>query len=368
MTVTVPGAGNAPSAPANVAAHAVAGGVDITWSAATDDIGVASYRVYRNGVQIGTTAGLSFHDTVTNGVLDYSVAAVDTQNLVGPVGAAPTISVGDAIAADGADRPDGEARRAPRSTLTWLAATDNVGVTGYRVYRNGVLLKTTDGHLGAGHGAARAARATRTRCARPTPPRTSRRRPRRCRSSSPTARRRRPITQLKVVVQPKPWGATLTWKGATDNVAVTGYRIYRDARLIKTVAGLTYTDPGMPHIDMAVYGVAAVDASGNEGTRSRISAVAARRRPDRADGAEAAAGEGPREAPRASQLGGRPGRPGLGAVRGRGRRARGAEDDEAHGHPQGGRQARQAGRDLQVRAVDAAGNRSKLVKVLVRLR
>ncbi len=76
------------------------------------------------------------------------------------------------------------------------------------------------------------------------------------------------VTQLKVVVHPKPWGATLTWHAATDNVAVTGYRVYRDARLIKTVPGLTYTDPGHAAHRHGRLRVAAIDASGNEGTRT----------------------------------------------------------------------------------------------------
>ena len=81
------------------------------------------------------------------------------------------------------------------------------------------------------------------------------------------------VKLLKVAVHPKPWGATLTWGAATDNVGVAGYRVYRDAALIKTVATLSYVDPGLPHIDMAVYAVAAIDAAGNEGTRTRISAI-----------------------------------------------------------------------------------------------
>jgi hypothetical protein len=39
------------------------------------------------------------------------------------------------------------------------------------------------------------------------------------------------------------------------------------------VAGRSYTDPHLPHIDMSVYGVAAIDAAGHEGSRSRIAAV-----------------------------------------------------------------------------------------------
>ena len=365
VTVTVPGAGNAPSAPADVAAHAVAGGVDITWSAATDDIGVTSYRVFRNGDQIGTTAGLSFHDTVQNGVLDYSVSAVDTQNLVGPVGVAPTISVGDVIAPSA---PTGLTAKLVGTTVTlsWYAATDNVGVATYRVFRNGVLLKSTtatsaqDATLKGGQSYAYTVRAADAAANLSAPSAVV---PVVVTDGTPPSG----ITQLKVVVRPKPWGATLTWHAATDNVAVTGYRIYRDARLIKTVPGLTYTDPAMPHIDMAVYSVAAVDASGNEGTRSRISAIA----PD----VDLIAPTAPKSL-RAKALTKRRVRltwpaahDDLGSVR---------YDVVVHGRvvlkttrrtvtiKVAGRRGKRV--SIQVRAVDAAGNRSKLVKVLVRLR
>ena len=178
VTITVPGAGSAPSAPANVVATAAAGGVDVTWSAATDDIGVTGYRVYRNGVLVGSPAGLSFHDTVTNGVLDYSVAAVDTESLVGPVGVAPEISVGDAVPPT---QPTSLTAAVVGATVTlsWHAATDNVGVVKYRVYRNGVLLKTRPPRRRRTRRCT-AARATPTPCARPTPRRTCRRRPSRC--------------------------------------------------------------------------------------------------------------------------------------------------------------------------------------------
>ncbi len=365
VSVTVPGAGNAPSAPANVAAHAVPDGVDITWSAATDDIGVASYRVYRNGNQIGTTAGLAFHDTALNGVLDYGVAAVDTQNLVGPVGAAPTISVGDVIPPS---QPTGLAATLAGTTVTlsWNAATDNVGVAAYRVFRNGVLLKSTtatsaqDATLKGGQSYSYSVRAADA-AGNVSPP--SAAVPVVVTDGTPPSA----ITQLKVVVRPKPWGATLTWKGATDNVAVTGYRIYRDARLIRTVPGLIYTDPGMPHIDMAVYAVAAVDGSGNEGTRSRISAIA----PD----VDLIAPTAPKPlrakalVKRRVRLTWAVARDDLGSVRYEvviaGRVVRKTTKRAVTLKVAGRRGKRVA---VQVRAVDAAGNRSRLVRVLVRLR
>ncbi len=365
VTVTVPGAGNAPSAPTGVAAHAVAGGVDITWSAATDDIGVTGYRIYRNGTQVGASAGLSFHDTAMNGVLTYTVAAVDTQNLVGPVGAAPTISVGDTTPPS---QPTGltVTLAGTTVTLTWQPATDNVGVAAYRLYRNGALLKSTaatsaqDTSLRGGQSYAYSVRAADA-AANLSPP--SAVVPVVVTDGTPPSG----VTQLKVVVNPKPWSATLTWKAATDNVAVTGYRIYRDARLIKTVTGLTYTDPGMPHIDMAVYAVAAVDGSGNEGTRSRISAIA----PD-VDLISPTAPKSLRAkalVKRRVRLAWPAARDDLGVVR---------YDVVVAGRvvlktTKRALTLRVAGKrgkrvTIQVRAVDAAGNRSKLVRAVVRLR
>ncbi|MEA2249124.1 MAG: large repetitive protein, partial [Solirubrobacteraceae bacterium] len=270
VTVTVPGTGTAPSAPSNVAAQVAGNGIDVTWSAATDDISVTGYRIFREGVQIGTTSGLAFHDPVLNGVFSYGVAAVDSESLVGPVAAAPDVSIGDGVAPTA---PTSLAATVAGATitLTWQASTDNVGVTGYRVYRSNAFLKTTTatsvqdtrpgGTTSTYSVRAVDAAGNLSPPSAPLPVTIAD-------GTPPTA-----VTLLKVAVHPKPWGATLTWKGATDDVGVAGYRVYRDAALIKTVAALTYTDPALPHTDMSVYAVAAVDATGNEGPRARIAAI-----------------------------------------------------------------------------------------------
>jgi fibronectin type 3 domain-containing protein len=365
VTITVPGAGTAPSAPGNVSAHAAAGGVDVTWTAATDDVGVSSYQVYRNGSQIGTTAGLAFHDTVANGVLSYTVAAVDGGGLVGPAGAAPDVSIGD-VAAPSVPTVLAATVAGATINLSWAASTDNVGVTGYRVYRGSSLLTTTTSRFATDTTArggnsyvysvrAYDAAANLSGYSAPLVVTLSD-------GTPPSA-----ITGLRVAVHPKPWGATLTWGRATDDVAVTGYRIYRDARLVVTVTGLTYTDPGLPRVDMAVYAVAAIDATANEGERSRISAIP----PD----VDLIAPAAPR------------------SLRGKAltkRRVRltwpAAVDDVGVVRYEivvGGRTVlktakrtvtiRLAGKrgkriSISVRAVDAAGNRSRFVKVAVRLR
>ncbi|MEK7063830.1 MAG: peptidoglycan-binding protein, partial [Patescibacteria group bacterium] len=70
-----------PSTPTNLAASAsVASQVNLVWTAATDNVGVTSYRVYRNGIQIGTTALTSYTDAgrSPNTQYTYTVAALDT--------------------------------------------------------------------------------------------------------------------------------------------------------------------------------------------------------------------------------------------------------------------------------------------------
>ena len=76
-----------PSVPGTLGATAVGGSrVDLSWSASTDDVGVAGYRVFRDGAQIATSATTTYSDrTVQPGTAYlYTVAAYDgAQNTSG---------------------------------------------------------------------------------------------------------------------------------------------------------------------------------------------------------------------------------------------------------------------------------------------
>ena len=74
-----------PSVPGNVSAHAdSAGHVTINWSASTDNVGVANYRLYKNGQVLTTLSGgtLSYVDmnTALGATYTYRVDAVDPSN------------------------------------------------------------------------------------------------------------------------------------------------------------------------------------------------------------------------------------------------------------------------------------------------
>jgi chitodextrinase len=82
VSATAGGGGDtsAPTVPANLAATGVtSSSVSLSWSPATDNVGVAGYRVYRDSVQVGTPTGTTFTDTglSAGAAHTYTVAAFD---------------------------------------------------------------------------------------------------------------------------------------------------------------------------------------------------------------------------------------------------------------------------------------------------
>jgi chitodextrinase len=60
----------------------------------------------------------------------------------------------------------------------------------------------------------------------------------------------------------------LAWWASTDNVAVSGYRIFRDGVAVATAPTTTYTDTGLVPGTTYTYTVSAYDAAGNESAKS----------------------------------------------------------------------------------------------------
>ncbi|NUR61496.1 MAG: glycoside hydrolase [Catenulispora sp.] len=155
-------------------------------------------------------------------------------------------------------------------SLTWTASTDNVGVTGYDIYRGSTLAGTsattsfTDtglaastqytytvkAHDAAGNASAASAPVTATTSAGTgdtTPP------------STPTGLTVASTTSSSV---------SLTWNASTDNVGVTGYDIYRGSTLAGSSATTSFTDTGLSASTQYTYTVKARDAAGNASAAS----------------------------------------------------------------------------------------------------
>lgn len=150
----------------------------LRWTAATDNVGVVGYRIYRAGTLLSSTTDLSFQDTglKANTSYSYSVSAYDAASNSSPKSSAVAVKTlpvpicgngvkesGEACDSGGNNSKcpstcsstctvnacDIQAPTAPTGLtatliapntvkLTWNAATDNVGVSGYFISRNGI--------------------------------------------------------------------------------------------------------------------------------------------------------------------------------------------------------------------------------------
>jgi chitodextrinase len=132
-----------PTAPAGLAATLVSPGeADLTWSASTDNVGVAGYRIFRDGTQIGAVDAATLHyadlTVVSATAYAYTVRAADGAGNLSDPSATATVSTPDATAPTAPTGLTATAVAPTRVDLAWTAATDDVGVTGYTVSRDGV--------------------------------------------------------------------------------------------------------------------------------------------------------------------------------------------------------------------------------------
>lgn len=117
-----------------------------TWTASTDNVGVTGYRVSRDGVVLGTVTGMQYNDAglAPLTTYEYSVVALDA---AGNASAAAvksfTLSETDTTAPTAPGNLRTTTLTKAKVVLAWNASNDAVGVTGYRVYRNGTLVATT---------------------------------------------------------------------------------------------------------------------------------------------------------------------------------------------------------------------------------
>ena len=80
LTVTAPVDTTAPTVPTKLNATAVSSSqINLSWTASTDAVGVAGYRIYRNGTLIASTSSTSYQNTglASNTNYSYRVSAYD---------------------------------------------------------------------------------------------------------------------------------------------------------------------------------------------------------------------------------------------------------------------------------------------------
>jgi fibronectin type 3 domain-containing protein len=231
-----------PTAPDGLKAVGASGQISLSWTAVG---GATGYRVFRDGVQIASTASPTFLDTGLDNGTAYGYSVLAT-NLAGwspksvevvatPNVIAPSAPVG-LVAAPG----DGQV------TLAWTATPS---ATSYQVFRNGTLVGSptsptfvdmglTDAvsysyTVKALNGAAASGASAAVSC---TPVATA------------------PAAPTNLVATPGNASVTLTWSASTG---ATSYKVYRGATLLTTQAGTSYVDSAVSNGTAYTYTVVA---------------------------------------------------------------------------------------------------------------
>ena len=280
-----------PTAPTNLMATAtLATSINLTWTASTDNVGVAEYKVERcsgagcaNFAQITTPATAAFNDTGLTASTSYSyrVRAADaagnnsaysnvfsTTTSAGPDTTPPTVPTNLAAAA----------ASATAINLTWTASTDNVGVAGYKVERcsgagcvnfaqiaapataafndTGLAASTSYSYRVRATDAAGNLSGYSNTSSATTPPGPD--------TTPPTAPTNLAATAASATA------INLTWTASTDNVGVTGYKVERcsgtgcvNFAQIAAPTTTTFNDTGLTASTSYSYRVRATDAAGN---------------------------------------------------------------------------------------------------------
>ena len=282
----------APSTPAGLSASAVSSSqINLSWSASTDNVGVTGYRVYRAGTLLATLGAVTAYQNTgltPSTSFSYTVQALDAAGNASAQSAAASATTRAAPDTAAPSVPGGLTAVAASSSqinLSWSTSTDNVGVTGYRVFRAGTLLATlgavtTYQNTGlapstsypytvqaidaAGNASAQSAAASATTQA-----------------------------ALDTTAPSVPGGLTavamsssqinLSWSASTDNVGVTGYRVFRAGTLLATLGAVTtFQNAGLAPSTSYSYTVQALDAAGNASAQSASASAATQAAPDTA--------------------------------------------------------------------------------------
>ncbi|MEU6530024.1 glycoside hydrolase family 6 protein [Streptomyces sp. NPDC046928] len=133
---TDPGDTTAPTAPAGLRATAkTATSVSLAWTAATDDVGVTGYDVYRDGTRVGSTAtGTTYTDTGLSAATAYSYT-VRARDAAGNVSAASAALSVTTESGGGGPDPAGGLKVAYKNNDS--SATDNAIRPGLRITNTG---------------------------------------------------------------------------------------------------------------------------------------------------------------------------------------------------------------------------------------
>jgi PQQ-dependent dehydrogenase (s-GDH family) len=140
----------APTAPTNLAASAITqNSFTLSWTASTDNVAVTGYDVYQDGVKINAAniTGTSYNvaGLLPATTYGYYVRAKDAAGNVSANSSTLNVTTNSPDIIPPTDPTNLVSSIITKTsfTLNWTASTDNVGVTGYDIYRDGIKINAS---------------------------------------------------------------------------------------------------------------------------------------------------------------------------------------------------------------------------------
>ena len=261
---------------------------DLSWSASTDNVGVTNYEIFQDGVSIGNTGTTTFNVTGLAELTsyDFTVFAQDAAGNTSPVSNTETVVT---LQAPDTEAPTAVTDLASANTtttttdLTWSASTDNVGVTNYEVFQDGVSIANTgtttafnvtglapstsyDFTVFAEDAAGNVSLVSNTETV--------------VTAGVPDAEAPTAVTDLSSANTT--FNSTdLSWSASTDNIGVTNYEVFQDGVSIANTGTTTaFNVTGLAELTSYDFTVFAQDAAGNTSPVSNTETVVTLQAPD----------------------------------------------------------------------------------------
>jgi len=274
----------APAAPGTVTTTVVSGTqVDLSWPAATDNVGVVGYREERcqgagctNFMQVATPTGTTSSDQGLTPATTYGyrVRAVDGAGNLGPYSPVASATTQAPVPPSAPGNVTANPVTTSRIDLTWSPSTTNVGITNYEVRRctgvgctNFTTIASPTGLSYADQGLqANTTYRYRVRAidvmAEVGPLSTI--------ATATTATSQPPTTPTNVLATPVSGSAiTVTWTASTSSVGIANYVVQRcqgtgcaNFATVGSPLGTSFADSGLTTGVIYSYRVQAVDTSG----------------------------------------------------------------------------------------------------------
>ncbi|GAA0252736.1 hypothetical protein GCM10010492_61620 [Saccharothrix mutabilis subsp. mutabilis] len=289
LTVRTPAAPDTekPSAPTGLAVTGTsANSIGLSWTAASDNVGVVGYDVLSGGAVVASVTGTSATVEGLTADTEYSFTVV-AKDAAGNVSDASAAVTGRTAQLPDTEKPSAPSGLAVTGTtqstvsLSWTAASDNVGVVGYDVVSGGSVVKSVEGTSAVVDGlspstdysfavVAKDAAGNRSDASAAVSARTG---------DAPDTQAPSAPSGLKSTGETTS-SVSLEWTAASDNVDVVGYDVLSGGAVVASVTGTSATVEGLTADTEYTFTVVAKDAAGNTSDAAAALKVRTKAAPD----------------------------------------------------------------------------------------